>query len=53
MEKFQEEKVHSNPYFVHFTNPIPLNFGQNSDGFKILAYNLFCRPSTKKENGLP
>jgi hypothetical protein len=53
MEKFQEEKVHSDPYFFHFKNSIPLNFGQNSDGFEILVLHLLCRSLTKRENGLP
>ena len=53
MEKPQAEKVNSNPFFIHSTDPIPLNFCQNSDGFEILVFHLFYRPSTKKENGLP
>ena len=53
MEKPQEVKVNSNPYFIHSTEPTPLNFGQNSDGFEILVCHLFCRSLTKKENGSP
>jgi hypothetical protein len=53
MEKPLEEKGNSLPGFTHSTDLIPLNFGQNSDGFEILVRNLFCRPLTKKENGLP
>ena len=53
MEKPQEVKMNSNTYFIHSTEPIPLNFGQNTDGFKILACHLVYRPSTKRGNGLP
>ena len=53
MEKPQEVKVNSNPYFIHSTEPIPLNFCQNTDGFEILVCPVSYRPSTKKENGLP
>jgi len=53
MEKPQEGKRNSLPCFTHSTDLIPLNFGQNSDGFEILVCNLFCRSLTKKENGLP
>ena len=53
MEKSPEEKMNSNPYFIHSTDPTLLKFGQNSDGFETLVCNLFCRPLTKKENGLP
>jgi len=53
MEKSQEVKVNSNPYFIHSIDPTPSNFGQNTDGFKILACHLFYRISTKRENGLP
>ena len=52
MEKSQEEKMNYSPFFIHSIDPTQLNFGQNSDGFKILACNLFYRPSTKRENGL-
>jgi len=53
MEKSLVEKKHSNPYSIHLTDPIHISFGQNSDGFEILVCNLFYRPSTKRENGLP
>jgi hypothetical protein len=48
MEKPQVGKENSLPYFIHSTEAIPLNFGQNSDGFKILACHLFYRPTTKR-----
>jgi len=44
--------MNSSPFFIHSNDHIPLNFGQNLDGFEILALNLFCLPSTKRENGL-
>ena len=53
MEKPQVEKMNSDPFFIHSTDPTPLSFGQNSDGFEILVFHLFYRPLTKKENGLP
>jgi hypothetical protein len=53
MEKFQEEKVHSNPYFTHSIDPTRINFGQNSDGFEILVFHLFYQTSTERVNGLP
>jgi len=53
MEKPQEGKMNSFPFFIHFNDPTPLSFGQNSDGFEILVFHLFYRPLTKKENGLP
>ena len=53
MEKPQEVKVNSNPYFIHSTDPTLLKFGQNSDGFEILVCNLFYRASTKRGNCLP
>jgi len=53
MEKPQEVKVNSNPYFIHSTEPIPLNFGQNTDGFEILVCHLFYQTSTERGNGLP
>ena len=33
MEKSPEEKMNSNPFFIHSTDHIHLNFGQNTDGF--------------------
>jgi hypothetical protein len=53
MEKFQEEKMNSLPFFIRSIDPTPLSFGQNSDGFEILAFNLFYHHSTKRGNGLP
>jgi len=50
MEKSQEEEMNSSPLFIHSTDITHLNYGQNTDGSKILACLLFCRPSTKKEN---
>jgi hypothetical protein len=40
------------PLLYPFIDPIPSNFFQDSDGSEILAFNLFCRYSTKRENGL-
>jgi len=44
MEKSQEEKMNSNLSFMHSIDPTLLKFGQNTDGFEILAFNLFYRP---------
>jgi hypothetical protein len=44
MEKSQEEKMNSLPFFTHSADLLPLNFGPDTDGFKILAFYLFCRP---------
>ena len=52
MEKFQEEKVHSNPYFTHSIDPTLLSFGLNTDGFEILVCHLFYQTSTERGNGL-
>jgi hypothetical protein len=52
MEKSPAEKMNFKPFFIHSIAPIPLNFGQNTDGFGILASNLFYRSSTKRGNGL-
>ena len=49
MEKSQEEKTNFNPFFIHSTEPIHINFGRNTDGFEILACHLFYRPLTKKK----
>jgi hypothetical protein len=35
-------------YFIHSTDPIHLNFGQNTDGFEILAAISFTIPQQKK-----
>jgi hypothetical protein len=40
-------------YSILFTTHTLKKFGQNTDGLAILACHLFCRPFTKKENGLP
>lgn len=43
MVKFREEKMNYCPFFIHSIDPTPLDFGQNSDGFKILVFPLFYR----------
>jgi hypothetical protein len=53
MEKSQEGKMNFSLYFFHSIDPIPLKFGQSSDGFKILVCNLFYHSSAKREIGLP
>ena len=53
MEKSPVERMNSNHFFIHFIDPIPLNCGQNLDGFEILVFHLIYSPLTKKENGLP
>ena len=53
MEKPQVEKMNSDPFFIHSTDPTPLSFGQNSDGFEILVCPVSYRPSRKRGNGLP
>ena len=53
MEKPQAERMNSNHFFIHFIDPIPLNCGQNLDGYEILVCPVSYRPSTKIGNGLP
>jgi hypothetical protein len=51
--KFQVDVNGLKIYSILFTTHILKKFGQNIDGFEILASHLFCRNLTKKENGSP
>jgi len=44
--------MNSLPCFTHSIGSTLLNFGQNIDGFKSLACNLFYQTSTERGNGL-
>ena len=39
-------------FFIHSTEPIQINFGQNTDGLETLDCHPFYRPLTKEKDGL-
>ena len=44
--------MNSNHFFIHSTEPIQINFGQNTDGLETLDCHPFYRPLTKEKDGL-